>query len=204
MLIRKRRGWEPPESAATPEHLFHQRRRLIQGWPPARSCSPAAGLGWRAAAAQDADPTAGLYPVAAQSALPARPSHPRAQRRKAGHHLQQLLRVRLAQADLAGGAGAPGPALDRDPGRHGRTGADARRSTICSGRCRSRNAGLSPPLRRGVVDGGALERLPAARRWSISRARSAARNTCAWRPSSTRTRRPVRSSSGTRGRMSRG
>ncbi len=31
MLIRSKRGWELPESAATPEALFHDRRRLIQG-----------------------------------------------------------------------------------------------------------------------------------------------------------------------------
>ncbi|MBV9826916.1 MAG: protein-methionine-sulfoxide reductase catalytic subunit MsrP [Alphaproteobacteria bacterium] len=31
MLIRKRRGWEIPESAATEEALFHDRRRLLKG-----------------------------------------------------------------------------------------------------------------------------------------------------------------------------
>ena len=64
MLIRKRRGWEPPASAATPEHLFRARRRLIQGLAAGPILLAGAGLGWRAAAAQDADPTAGLYPVA--------------------------------------------------------------------------------------------------------------------------------------------
>ena len=64
MLIRKRRGWEPPASAATPEHLFRQRRRLIQGLAAGPILLAGAGLGLRAAAAQDADPTAGLDPVA--------------------------------------------------------------------------------------------------------------------------------------------
>jgi methionine sulfoxide reductase catalytic subunit len=61
MLITKRRGWELPASAATPEHLFQQRRRLIQGL----AAGPIlfAGGRWRAAAAQDADPTADLYPL---------------------------------------------------------------------------------------------------------------------------------------------
>jgi methionine sulfoxide reductase catalytic subunit len=64
MLTRRRRDWELPESAATPEALFHQRRRLIQGL----AASPillAGGAGWwrAAAAAEDADPTVDLYPV---------------------------------------------------------------------------------------------------------------------------------------------
>ena len=29
MLIERRRGWELPERAATPERLFHERRRLV-------------------------------------------------------------------------------------------------------------------------------------------------------------------------------
>jgi methionine sulfoxide reductase catalytic subunit len=63
MLIKRRRGWELPDSAATPEHLFWQRRRLIQGLA-AGPILLAGGLGpWRAAAAADADPTADLYPL---------------------------------------------------------------------------------------------------------------------------------------------
>ena len=31
MLIRRRHGWELPETAATPEHVFHRRRQLIKG-----------------------------------------------------------------------------------------------------------------------------------------------------------------------------
>jgi sulfoxide reductase catalytic subunit YedY len=62
MLIRKRRGWELPASAATPEHLFHRRRRLIQGLAAGPILLAGAGLG-RAAAAEDTDPSAGLYPV---------------------------------------------------------------------------------------------------------------------------------------------
>ena len=30
MLIKVRRGWELPEQAATPEHIFHDRRRLLK------------------------------------------------------------------------------------------------------------------------------------------------------------------------------
>jgi methionine sulfoxide reductase catalytic subunit len=60
MLIRKRRGWELPASAATPEHLFQQRRRLILGL----AAGPILLAGrWRAAAAEDTAPSADLYPA---------------------------------------------------------------------------------------------------------------------------------------------
>jgi sulfoxide reductase catalytic subunit YedY len=63
MLIKRRRGWELPESAATPEHLFQQRRRLIQGLAAGPILlSGSMGL-WRAASAEDTDPTTDLYPV---------------------------------------------------------------------------------------------------------------------------------------------
>ncbi|KAF0129958.1 MAG: sulfite oxidase subunit YedY, partial [Xanthobacteraceae bacterium] len=58
MLIRSKRGWELPESAATPESIFMSRRTMM-----------AAGAGIAATAlagraeAQVADPTADLYPV---------------------------------------------------------------------------------------------------------------------------------------------
>jgi sulfoxide reductase catalytic subunit YedY len=60
MLIRKRRGWELRESAATNEAVFQDRRRLLKGL----AAGPifAAGLG-KLARAADADPSAGLYPV---------------------------------------------------------------------------------------------------------------------------------------------
>ena len=148
MLISKRRGWELPESAATPEHLFHQRRRLIQGLAAGPILLAGGGLGWRAAAAEDADPTADLYPGPAQSALPARPTHPRAQRREAGHHLQQLLRVRLAQADLEGGAGARAPARGPSPSTAWSSRSRRSTSTICSGRCRSRSASTATAASR--------------------------------------------------------
>ncbi len=69
MLIKRRRGWELPESAATPEHLFRNRRRLIKA-AAAGPILTAAGalvgsLGGAARAAEDGreDPSADLYPV---------------------------------------------------------------------------------------------------------------------------------------------
>jgi methionine sulfoxide reductase catalytic subunit len=64
MLIKRRRGWELPDSAATPEPLFRERRRLIQGLA-AGPILLAGGMGpWRTAGAEDPDPSADLYPVA--------------------------------------------------------------------------------------------------------------------------------------------
>jgi sulfoxide reductase catalytic subunit YedY len=63
MLIRRRKGWELPDSVATDEPVFHDRRRLIQ----AIAAGPilASGLlgAWPALAANEPDPSAGLYPV---------------------------------------------------------------------------------------------------------------------------------------------
>jgi methionine sulfoxide reductase catalytic subunit len=63
MLIKRRRGWELPESAATPEALFQRRRELIK----AITAAPlllAGGLGaggW--AFADEESPWSDLYPV---------------------------------------------------------------------------------------------------------------------------------------------
>lgn len=61
MLIKIKRGWEKPESAATPEHLFWNRRRLIKGIAAGPILASAASLlGGKALA--DTDPSAALYP----------------------------------------------------------------------------------------------------------------------------------------------
>ena len=61
MRIRRRRGWELPESAATPEAVFLNRREFAKGL----AAGPIlVALGAAApAAAEDADPSAKLYPV---------------------------------------------------------------------------------------------------------------------------------------------
>ncbi|HZT88667.1 MAG TPA: protein-methionine-sulfoxide reductase catalytic subunit MsrP [Stellaceae bacterium] len=62
MLIRTRRGWEMRESEATPEAAFFNRRQLLKGL--AAGPILAAGLGGLpAAAADEPDPSAGLYPA---------------------------------------------------------------------------------------------------------------------------------------------
>jgi sulfoxide reductase catalytic subunit YedY len=63
MLIRRRRGWELPESAATPEHLFRQRRRLLKGMATGPALL-AGGLGVPPAGRAEAgSPWADLYPA---------------------------------------------------------------------------------------------------------------------------------------------
>jgi methionine sulfoxide reductase catalytic subunit len=68
MLIRRRRGWELPETAATPEHVFHRRRQLLKSIAAGPILlAGASAMKWTALAgeadAQD-DPSAGRYPVA--------------------------------------------------------------------------------------------------------------------------------------------
>jgi methionine sulfoxide reductase catalytic subunit len=57
MLIRRKKGWEIPESAATPEAAFLDRRAYLTG-----SAALAAAIA-APVAAQEADPSAGLYPA---------------------------------------------------------------------------------------------------------------------------------------------
>src|SRR5690606_27712582 len=67
MWIKKTRGWEIKESLATPEAVFHGRRRLLAGAaaavlaPALLACEKEAGA---EAMETVADPSAGLYPVA--------------------------------------------------------------------------------------------------------------------------------------------
>ncbi|MDE0410436.1 MAG: protein-methionine-sulfoxide reductase catalytic subunit MsrP [Alphaproteobacteria bacterium] len=61
MQILRRRGWELPESEATPEAVFRDRRRLIQA-AAAGSIAAAAWPVTARAATTEGDPTADLYP----------------------------------------------------------------------------------------------------------------------------------------------
>lgn len=71
MLVRNRRGWELPESAATPEAIYQDRRRLIKtlaagpiiagAGPFLLGCDEAGAAADKAKASDD--PSAGLYPV---------------------------------------------------------------------------------------------------------------------------------------------
>jgi methionine sulfoxide reductase catalytic subunit len=61
MLIRRKKGWELPDSAATPEHVFLNRRAWLAGSAAVAAAGAAGGFG--AAEAQETDPSAGLYPL---------------------------------------------------------------------------------------------------------------------------------------------
>src|SRR5690348_470731 len=60
MLIRRRRGWELREGAATPEAVFLGRRALIKAIAAGPILAPALS---RSLAAAEEDPSAGLYPA---------------------------------------------------------------------------------------------------------------------------------------------
>jgi sulfoxide reductase catalytic subunit YedY len=62
MLIGRRRGWELPERAATPESVYWRRRELIAAIAASPILLAGAGLP-RSTRADDGDPSASLYPV---------------------------------------------------------------------------------------------------------------------------------------------
>jgi sulfoxide reductase catalytic subunit YedY len=59
MLIRSKRSWELPESLATPEAVYLNRRQWLKG----AACAAGAALLPAAALGEEADPSAHLYPV---------------------------------------------------------------------------------------------------------------------------------------------
>ena len=61
MLIKRMRGWELPESVATPESVYLSRRSLLRGMGLA---AIGGALPTAPGFAQEADPSAKLYPVA--------------------------------------------------------------------------------------------------------------------------------------------
>ncbi len=63
MAIRHKRGWEMPESLATPEDVFINRRSLLKGVAAGTILAAPLAASFSRAAAAAADPSAGLYPV---------------------------------------------------------------------------------------------------------------------------------------------
>jgi sulfoxide reductase catalytic subunit YedY len=62
MLIKRKRGWELPESRVTPEAIYHERRTLLKGLAAGPILLGAPALLSGAALAETTDPTASLYP----------------------------------------------------------------------------------------------------------------------------------------------
>jgi sulfoxide reductase catalytic subunit YedY len=65
MLIKVKRGWELPESAATPEGVFMSRRKIVKalGIAPALAAAASVLPAGMAFAATDGEPSTDLYPV---------------------------------------------------------------------------------------------------------------------------------------------
>ncbi len=66
MLVKRRRGWEIPESEATPEAVFRDRRRLLKAMGLGAMAAATAGewaMESALAADEAADPSAALYPA---------------------------------------------------------------------------------------------------------------------------------------------
>jgi sulfoxide reductase catalytic subunit YedY len=63
MLIKRKRGWEMRESEATPEALFHDRRRIVQAMGFGALIAAAGAPGEAALATTADDPSAVLYPA---------------------------------------------------------------------------------------------------------------------------------------------
>src|SRR5258708_40029177 len=66
MLMKRKRGWELRESEATPEAVFHDRRRVVQAMGFGALIASAGGGEWavgKAMAAAEADPSGRVYPV---------------------------------------------------------------------------------------------------------------------------------------------
>ncbi|MEX0697079.1 MAG: protein-methionine-sulfoxide reductase catalytic subunit MsrP [Dongiaceae bacterium] len=64
MPVKVKRGWELPDSAATPEHVFRDRRRLIQGLAAGPILLALGGVpGVRPGHAAADDPSSALYPA---------------------------------------------------------------------------------------------------------------------------------------------
>jgi sulfoxide reductase catalytic subunit YedY len=64
MLVKRKRGWEMPSSQATPEAVFHDRRRLVQAMGLGSLIAAASGAAAAPAlAAATGDPSAALYPA---------------------------------------------------------------------------------------------------------------------------------------------
>jgi sulfoxide reductase catalytic subunit YedY len=63
MHVIRRRGWEIPESQATPEHIFLNRRSLITGAASIAAATALPDIAGAQRAADVPDPTADLYPA---------------------------------------------------------------------------------------------------------------------------------------------
>ncbi len=153
MRYHRRRGWEIPASETTPESIFLNRRAFVAGSAAALT---AVALP-RRARADSADPTAALYPAKRNPAYTLdRDVTPEAinlhynnfyEFTTSKHVDADALKTRPWAVTIDGLVEKKGDHRRRRPGQGDRP----------------RGAALPPPLRRSLVDGDPLDRLPAAR-----------------------------------------
>ena len=176
MHVIRRKGWEIPERLATPEAIFLDRRAFLAGFGAAGALAAWPG----GARADEADPSAALYPAKRNPAYALdRDVTPEKYNLNYNNFYEfstskhidaSALKIRPWTVKLDGLVEKE-QTVDIDVADQG----DG-----------ARGASLSPPLRRGLVDGDPLDRLPAAASWSSSPSRCPRRLTCASKPSSTR------------------
>ena len=94
MNIIRRRGWELPESCATPEHVFLNRRTFMTAAAGVAAIGLSPELAMAQRVADIPDPTADLYPAKRNEKFTARSS---ADRRAGQRQLQQFLRIQFEQ-----------------------------------------------------------------------------------------------------------
>ena len=134
-----------------PRRCFSTGDRFLAGL----GAAGALAVSGRRALADDAGPLGRALSGQAQPGLYARP---RRHAREVQSQLQQFLRVQHQQARRR--ERAEDPPVDGEARRHGREGADGRHR-YADQDDGARGAALPSPLRRGLVDGDSLDRLPA-------------------------------------------
>ena len=199
MNVIRRRGWEMPESRATPEHLFFNRRAFLGAAAGAAATGLAPGIALAQRITDQPDPTIDLYPGKRNETFTL--DRPITDEKINGNYNNfyefnssknvakqaQALKIRPWTIKIDGMVEKPFEVGIDDLVR----------------KFGDRGAALPSPLRRGLEHGGAVVGLPdgeARRDW---RSRCRRRPTSAWKPSSTSRSRPDRSSRGFRGPMSR-
>ena len=172
-------------------------------WPRAgarRAGAVAPQVGARPARQRPAGPDQGPLSGQAQRQIHARPA---GHRREDQHQLQQFLRVRLRARTIAKrGAGAQAAAVDGQDRRHGGEGAGDRHRRSHP-QDAAGGAALSPPLRRGLVDGDPVDRLSARQAGRAGQAAVVGEIRADGDLPRSRRSRPARSRPGIRGPMSR-
>ncbi len=184
MFIKIRRGWEIPESAATPEGVYLRRRQFLA----AAGLGAAAPSGARQRRTSRRSGRSFGRPLSgeAQRDLQARPRHHAGSRsRPTTTTTMSSTAARTWSISHRRCPFGPGPSPSTAWWRSRRPSTSTRCEADAAGR-----AALSPSLRRGLVDGGAVERLCAEEPGRSRRALARAPSTSASRPSTIPTWRP--------------